>query len=117
MTTLSKIIIFLAAIYCSQGFAGEVGMAFVGDTVVNGNLDQNAQGTEFTGTSDNSQDVYTKTKNTLENSFAGFVDAVLIDHETGEKTEIVLVSDQHEGSAIVALAADKVLFVWRPAPN
>lgn len=117
MKTLSKIIVLLAAMYCGQGYAGEVGMAFVGDVVVNGDIDQNAQGAEFTGTSDNSQDVYNKTKETLENSFAGFVDATLIDYETGKETEIVLVSDDLKGSAIVALAEDKILFIWRPAPN
>lgn len=117
MKAFSKILILLATLYCSQGIAGEVGMAFVGETIVNGNMEHSDQGAEFTGTSENSKDVYTKVKKALENGFSGFVDATLIDHETGKETEIVLVADDLNEAAIVAFANDKVVFFWRSASN
>lgn len=117
MKLLNTLVLAAAVLFSGHTLADDISLQFVGGNAVDGHVEQVELEKEFTGTSDNSQDVYNKTKNTLENSFAGFVDATLIDHETGEKTEIVLVSDKHEGSAIIALADDKVLFIWRPAPN
>lgn len=119
MKILSLITTIVVFLFSGHAFAGEVGMHLAGGATVNGTLQQqeHSANAEFTGTSENSQDLYKKTKSTLEKSFAGFVDAVLIDHQTGEEIDIVLAIDDVEGSTIVALAKEKVLFVWLPVAN